>query len=131
MKQEQGRFDENNEYEFATKVQSQIEQVEMRVGEKLGLIIQLIAQLITGLVIAFITSCKLTLVMLYDRPFIIGAICYLVTALKSSIILERKTYEKAGGVSKEMLYNIKTSLLLVILILKIIDLVVILINAMN
>ena len=46
--------------------------------------------------------------MLYDRPFIIGAVCYLVTALKSSIILERKTYEKAGGVSEEMLYNIKT-----------------------
>ena len=51
MKQEQGWFDENDEYEFGTKVQSQIEQVEMRVGEKLGLIIQSIAQLITGLVI--------------------------------------------------------------------------------
>ena len=108
MKQEQGWFDENNAYEFATKVQAQIEQVEMGVGEKLGMIIQAIAQLITGLVIAFVTSWKLTLVMLCVGPFIIGAVCYLVTALKSSIILGRKTYEKAGGVAEEMLYNIKT-----------------------
>ena len=28
--------------------------------------------------------------------------------LKSSIILSRKTYEKAGGVAEEILYNIKT-----------------------
>ena len=108
LKQEQGWFDENNAYEFATKVQAQIEQVEMGVGEKLGMIIQAIAQLITGLVIAFVTSWKLTLVMLCVGPFIIGAVCYLVTALKSSIILGRKTYEKAGGVAEEMLYNIKT-----------------------
>ncbi len=35
------------------------------------------------------------------------AVSYLITALKTSIVLERKTYEKAGGVVEEMLYNIK------------------------
>ena len=43
LKQEQGWFDENNAYEFATKVQAQIEQVDMGVGDKLGLIIQSVA----------------------------------------------------------------------------------------
>ena len=108
LKQEQGWFDENNAYEFATKVQAQIEQVDLGVGDKLGTILQCIAQLITGLIIAFITSWKLTLVMLTVSPCIIGAVCYLITALKNSIILGRKTYEKAGGVAEEMLYNIKT-----------------------
>ena len=108
LKQEQGWFDENNAYEFATKVQAQIEQVDLGVGDKLGTILQCIAQLITGLIIAFITSWKLTLVMLSVSPCIIGAVCYLITALKNSIILGRKTYEKAGGVAEEMLYNIKT-----------------------
>jgi ATP-binding cassette subfamily B (MDR/TAP) protein 1 len=108
LKQEQGWFDENNAYEFATKVQAQIEQVDLGVGDKLGTILQCIAQLITGLIIAFITSWKLTLVMLSVSPCIIGAVCYLITALKNSIVLGRKTYEKAGGVAEEMLYNIKT-----------------------
>ena len=108
LKQEQGWFDENNAYEFATKVQAHIEQVDLGVGDKLGTILQCIAQLITGLIIAFITSWKLTLVMLTVSPCIIGAVCYLITALKNSIILGIKTYEKAGGVAEEMLYNIKT-----------------------
>ena len=34
LSQEQGWFDANNAYEFATKVQSQLEQVEMGLGEK-------------------------------------------------------------------------------------------------
>ena len=106
LKQEQGWFDENNAYEFATKVQAQIEQVDMGVGDKLGLIIQSVAQLIAGLIIAFITSWKLTLVCV--SPCIVGSVIYLVTALKTSIVLGRKTYEKAGDVAEEMLYNIKT-----------------------
>ena len=66
--QEQGWFDENNAYEFATKVQAQLEQVEMGIGDKLGNIFVSLAQCITGFVIAFITSWKLTLVMLSISP---------------------------------------------------------------
>ncbi len=64
-------------------------------------------------------------------PFIIGTVCYLLTALKGFIVLGRKTYEKAGGVAEEIFYNIKTVTSFGNLILKMIDLVVILINAMN
>ena len=108
LKQEQGWFDANNAFEFATKVQAQIEQVELGVGEKLGLVLQMISQLISGLVIALTTSWKLTLVMICVAPFIVGTVLVLVTALKKGIILSRKTYEKAGGIAEEVLYNIKT-----------------------
>ena len=33
---------------------------------------------------------------------------YLLIALKTSIVLSRKTYEHAVGITEEMLYNIKT-----------------------
>ena len=33
---------------------------------------------------------------------------FLVTSFKRAIILSRKTYEYAGGIAEEMLYNIKT-----------------------
>ncbi len=108
LKQEQGWFDAHNAFEFATKVQAQLEQVEMGLGEKFGNVIMCIAQMIAGFIIAFTTSWKLTLVMLCVAPLIIGDVLYLVNALRSGIIMGRKTFEKAGGIAEEMLYNIKT-----------------------
>ena len=46
--------------------------------------------------------------MLCIAPFILGSVCYLLNALRTGIIMSRKTYEKAGGIAEEMLYNIKT-----------------------
>ena len=106
--QEQGWFDQNNAFEFATKVQAQLEQVEMGIGDKLGNIFVSIAQCVTGFVIAFITSWKLTLVMLSVSPLILGTVCFMLVSMKTGIIMSRKTYEKAGGIAEEMLYNIKT-----------------------
>ena len=106
--QEQGWFDQNNAFEFATKVQAQLEQVEQGIGDKLGNIFMSAAQCVTGFVIAFITSWKLTLVMLCMAPLILIVICIMLVSLKTGIIMSRKTYEKAGGIAEEMLYNIKT-----------------------
>ena len=108
LKQEQGWFDANNAFEFATKVQAQIEQITLGVGEKFGLVITLSSQLVVGLIFAFYTSWVLPLVMLSMTPFIVGAVIYLVTALKKTMVGSRKSFEIAGGVAEEMLYNIKT-----------------------
>ena len=108
LSQEQGWFDAHNAFEFATKVQAQLEQVEQGMGDKLGHVLMMICQCISGFVIAFITSWKITLVMLCMAPLIIGVIIYMVTAMRTGIIMGRKTYEKGGGIAEEMLYNIKT-----------------------
>ena len=39
---------------------------------------------------------------------IVVDVLFLLTALKTGIILGRRTYEKAGGMAEEVLYNIKT-----------------------
>ena len=108
LSQEQGWFDAHNAFEFATKVQAQLEQVEAGIGEKFGAVLQMFSQCICAFVIAFITSWKLTLVMLCVAPFIIVDVLILVNALRTGIIMGRKTWEKAGGLAEEMLYNIKT-----------------------
>jgi ATP-binding cassette subfamily B (MDR/TAP) protein 1 len=46
--------------------------------------------------------------MLCVSPLILASVCYLVHALRTGIIMGRKTFEKAGGIAEEMLYNIKT-----------------------
>ena len=42
----------NNAYELSIKVKAQIEQVDLGVGDKLGTILQCIAQLVTGLILS-------------------------------------------------------------------------------
>ena len=108
LRQEQGWFDENNAFEFSTKVQAQFEQISLGVGDRFGLTLSAISQVITGLVIAFYKSWLLTLVMISVSPFIFLCILFLVVSLKKPMIGSRKSYEKAGGMAEEMLYNIKT-----------------------
>ena len=108
LAQEQGWFDSNNAFEFATKVQAQLEQVEQGIGDKVGLVITMLSQCIIGFIFAFIASWKLTLVMLCVAPLIIFFSMFLMMTMKKGIVLARKTWETAGGIAEEMLYNIKT-----------------------
>ena len=108
LRQEQGWFDSNNAFEFSTKVQAQFEQISLGVGDKFGLTLQTISMMITGLLIAFYKSWLLTLVMLSISPLIFMCVVFLVVTLKKPMIGSRKSYEKAGGIAEEILYNIKT-----------------------
>ena len=108
LMQEQGWFDQNNAYEFATKVQVQLEQIELGVGEKFGTLVECASTFITGLIISFFASWKLTLIILCVAPFLAVCIIYMVTSMRKSLFLSRKAYETAGGVAEEVLYNIKT-----------------------
>jgi len=108
LRQEQGWFDENNIYEFATKVQAQLDQIEMGVGARFGQLILLVSNLISGFVVGFISSWKLSLVLLCCFPFIIIGFLIILLCMNKEILLSRRTYEKAGGIAEEILYNIKT-----------------------
>ena len=108
LKQEQGWFDKNNAFQFATKVQAQLEQIEMGVGDRFGQVILMSSELISGLVVGFISSWKLTLILLCCLPFIVGSFIMMMLCMEDAMSLSRKTYEKAGGIAEELLYNIKT-----------------------
>ena len=108
LSQEQGWFDANNTFEFATKVQAQLEQVEEGIGDKIGETLTIISQCIVGFIFSFISSWKLTLVMLCVLPIILIFSLFLISALSKGITISRKTWETAGGIAEEMLYNIKT-----------------------
>ena len=108
LSQEQGWFDSNNAFEFATKVQAQLEQIEQGIGDKVGMVLTMVCQCIIGFIFAFISSWKLTLVMLCVAPIILFFSMFLMRAMRKGIVLARKTWETAGGIAEEMLYNIKT-----------------------
>ena len=85
LMQEQSWFDQNNVYEFATKVQVQLEQIELGVGEKFGTLLESIATLITGLIISFFASWKLTLIVLCVGPFLDFSLIYMIKSIRKNV----------------------------------------------
>ena len=108
MSQEQAYFDENNSFELVTKVQTQLQQIELGLGDKFGFVIQKIFNVITGVTISFIVSWKLSLIVLTVAPLTLFLIFYFTKVLKNASKISKKAYQKAGGIAEEMLYNIQT-----------------------
>ena len=71
LNQEQSWFDENNAFEFSTKIQTQLEQIEMGLGDRFSQIILMFAEIISGFAVGFMTSWKLTLIICSSFPIII------------------------------------------------------------
>jgi len=59
------------------KVQAQFEQIALGVGEKFGLLLQAVSQIICGLIISFYKSWLLTLVMMAISPTILACVIFL------------------------------------------------------
>ena len=110
LSQEQAYFDKCNSYELVTKVQTQLEQIELGLGEKFGFVIQKIFTVISGITISFIVNWKLSFIVLTVAPLTIFLIFYFTSSLKKSSKITKDAYEKAGGIAEEILYNIQTIL---------------------
>ena len=108
MNQEQTYFDNINSFELVTKVQNQLEQIELGLGDKFGFIIQKIFNILTGIIISFLISWKLSAVTLTVAPLTLFSIIYFTKITKNASNISKKAYEKAGGIAEEMLYNIET-----------------------
>ena len=109
LRQEQGWFDQNNAYEFATKVQSQLDGIELGIGDRLGVIILGLIEIISGYYIGFDTSWKLTLILsACSIPFIIGGHFIMKYGIEKAKIKSIKAQEKAGGIAQELLFHIKS-----------------------
>ena len=108
LSQEQGWFDSNNAFEFATKIQSQLEYIELGLGENLCKVFFYFYNSIACLIFAFFGSWKLSLVILCLFPIlaILGIILNKINV--KGIVLVTQTWEMAGGIGEEIFYNIKT-----------------------
>ena len=110
MEQEQGYFDKCNAFELVTKVQTQLEQIELGLGEKFGFVIQKIFTVISGIALSFIVNWILSLIVLSVAPLTIFLIFCFTASLKKNAKTTKEAYEKAGGIAEEILYNIQTIL---------------------
>ena len=108
LNQDQSWFDENNEYEFATKIQTQLEQIEFGLGDRFGQIILMVSEIFSGLSVGFAISWSLTLIIVASFPLIIISVLISDYFAEKLLLKSKDLNEKAGGISEELLYNIKT-----------------------
>ena len=108
MSQEQEYFDKNNSFELVTKVQTQLQQIELGLGDKFGFVIQKIFNALTGMTISFLVNTKLSLIVLSVAPLTLFLIFYFTSVVKNASKISKKAYQKAGGIAEEMIYNIQT-----------------------
>ena len=108
LSQEQAWFDSANIYEFATKIQAQIEYIEVGIGNRFGNILIDIFVGASALVFAFFGSWKLALVLLCFSPLsiFVSIIFNRINVEGNTLVLQ--TWEFAGGIAEEILYNIRT-----------------------
>ena len=108
LSQEQAWFDSANVYEFATKIQTQLEHVELGLGTGLGNVVMDLFVGIASFIFAFFGSWKLSLVLLCFSPLsiIISIIFNRINVEGNYLVLQ--TWELAGGIAEEILYNIDT-----------------------
>ena len=108
LSQEQGWFDSTNVFEFASKIQSQIEYIEYGINEFLSNFLIDIFIGTLSFIFAFFGSWKLSLVILCFLPVVLifAAIFHKLNIKGNSLV--RQTWEIAGGIGEEIFYNIKT-----------------------
>ena len=68
----------------------------------------MIAEIISGFTVGFMTSWKLTLIICSSFPIIVASVLVSNYFIEKLMIKSKELNEKSGGISEEILYNIKT-----------------------
>ena len=107
LSQEQSWFDSTNIFEFSSKIQTQLEYMEIGMNEHITKNVVHFLTAIACLIFGFFGSWKLALVLLCITPIIIIVGIYLNHLNVKGNTLMRQMWEAAGGIAEEILYNIK------------------------
>ena len=108
LEQEQTFFDEHNAFEFSTKVQNQLEQIENGLGDRFSQVILMASEIVSGLIIGFITSWKLSLILCSSFPIILISVFISDYYSEKFLVKAKELEEKTGGIAEELLYDLKT-----------------------
>jgi ATP-binding cassette subfamily B (MDR/TAP) protein 1 len=110
LRQELAWFDKNQSGELAVKFNDDIERIRDGLGEQFSLIIKYSASFVTGFMVGFIVSWRLTLVIMVATPLLALFSAYLGKMLATSSQREQEKYAAAGALAEEVLTSIRTVL---------------------
>ena len=110
LRQEIGWFDDSRRSTgvLSTKLANDVARIEGITGSRLGMMVQLLATIVSGLVIAFTATWQLALVILATIP--IMALCGMMQ-MKVMMGFNQKAraaYEQSGSIASEAVDNVRT-----------------------
>ncbi|CAF2533632.1 unnamed protein product [Rotaria sp. Silwood2] len=108
LNQEMGWFDKLNPGELSNRLVADLDKLRDGLGDKKAEFISLICRLFGGLIFAFITGWKLTLVFLSLSPLTIIAFNITMRVITKYTVKEIKAFSKASAVAQEVLGSIRT-----------------------
>lgn len=108
MRQDFSFYDKEVSGELTSRVASDVDVIQGGIGDKFGSAVQFMSMTVTGFIIAFIYSWKMTLVILSITPVL--AVCGAIFAKLTAESTEegQGSYGSAGAVASEVLSLIKT-----------------------
>ncbi|ODN00081.1 Multidrug resistance protein 1 [Orchesella cincta] len=108
LRQEIAWFDGHQTGDLAVKLSDDLERIREGIGHKFSMVIQHTSTFLTGFVVGFFTSWKLTLVILSLTPLLAGASAFSGKMIATQASREQQKYGKAGAVAEEVLSCIRT-----------------------
>uniref|UniRef100_A0A6G1S6F0 Multidrug resistance protein 1 n=1 Tax=Aceria tosichella TaxID=561515 RepID=A0A6G1S6F0_9ACAR len=108
LRQELAWFDRNQAGELGSKFNDDIERVRDGLGEQFSSIIKYSSSFVSGFLVGFIVSWRLTLVILAVTPLLAIFSAFLGKMLATSSKREQEKYASAGALAEEVLTSIRT-----------------------
>ena len=108
LRQELAWFDQNQAGELSAKFNDDLERIRDGIGEQFSSIIKYSSSFLSGFVVGFIVSWRLTLVILGATPLLALFSAYLGRMLATSSKREQEKYAKAGAIAEEVLGSVRT-----------------------
>ncbi|KAE9552310.1 hypothetical protein FO519_004496 [Halicephalobus sp. NKZ332] len=108
LNQDQEWFDKNDVGALTQLMSSGIEKIRQGTSDKIVIVIKAIANLVSGIGLAFYFSVELTLVMLVLSPFMVFSLHLCHKTLISQTKKESTAYSVCGSIANEVLSSIKT-----------------------
>ncbi|KAK0396192.1 hypothetical protein QR680_001613 [Steinernema hermaphroditum] len=108
MKQDMEWFDHNEVGALTHKMSAGIDRIKDGMGDKCGVLLQACASFVSGIIIGFALSWKMTLVMLIIVPFVVASLYASAKVLAHASRKEMSAYSAAGAIADEVFGGIRT-----------------------
>ncbi|KAI7854460.1 P-loop containing nucleoside triphosphate hydrolase protein [Circinella umbellata] len=108
LKQDMSWFDKAEEGSLTTRLATDTQMIQDGISEKLGLLIQMVASLITGVVIAMAKGWQLAVVMLAPIPILAGVSTAMSHFYSKYTQSTQNIYADAGSIAEQVFAGIRT-----------------------
>lgn len=108
LRQQISFFDTSNPNEFASKMSSEISQIEKGIGEKVSQLSSIVSLVATGFAIGYSAGWELSTLLIATTPILMIAAAIFMRGIRKVAIESVQVYSKSGGTAEQALGAMRT-----------------------